>query len=92
MTEPAFKKHQYELTAHLRDPENNPAPEGVEDRRLDIYAYRAIQTKSGQDLPANIRELSLVTLRGSAVAIAGIQRRVERVVVAESVANIGMSS
>jgi hypothetical protein len=37
MTEPAFKKHQYELTAHLRDPENNPAPEGVEDRRLGIY-------------------------------------------------------
>ena len=37
MTEPAFKKYQYELTAHLRDPENNPAPEGVEDRRLGIY-------------------------------------------------------
>ena len=37
MTDAAFKKHQYEFTAHLRDPEHNPAPEGVEDRRLGIY-------------------------------------------------------
>jgi hypothetical protein len=37
MTGTAFKKHQYALTAHLRDPENNPAPEGIEDRRLGIY-------------------------------------------------------
>jgi hypothetical protein len=37
MAEPLFKQHQYEFTAHLRDPENNPAPEGVEDRRIGIY-------------------------------------------------------
>ncbi len=37
MTEPAFKKFQYEFTAHLRDPENVPAPEGIEDRRIKIY-------------------------------------------------------
>jgi hypothetical protein len=37
MTEPAFKKHQYDFTAHLRDPERNPAPEGIEDRRIGIY-------------------------------------------------------
>ncbi|NNJ97521.1 MAG: DUF2063 domain-containing protein [Gammaproteobacteria bacterium] len=37
MTEPSFKKHQYDFTAHLRDPEHNPAPEGIEDRRVGIY-------------------------------------------------------
>jgi hypothetical protein len=35
--ETAFKKHQYAFTAHLRDPANNPAPHGIEDRRLGIY-------------------------------------------------------
>lgn len=37
MTEPGFKKHQYAFTAHLRDPEHNPAPAGIEDRRMGIY-------------------------------------------------------
>ena len=37
MTEPDFKKHQYAFTAHLRDPERNAAPEGIEDRRIGIY-------------------------------------------------------
>lgn len=37
MTEPSFKKHQYDFTAHLRDPEHNPAPDGIEDRRIGIY-------------------------------------------------------
>ena len=32
-----FKKHQYEFTAHLRDPTKNPLPEGIEDRRMGIY-------------------------------------------------------
>jgi len=37
MTLPAFKKHQYEFTAHLRDPQKNAMPEGIEDRRMTIY-------------------------------------------------------
>jgi len=37
MTDPEFKKYQYEFTAHLRDPEHNPAPQGIEDRRIGIY-------------------------------------------------------
>ena len=37
MRENNFIKTQYAFTAHLRDPENNPAPEGIEDRRLGIY-------------------------------------------------------
>ena len=37
MTLPAFKKHQYEFTAHIRDPEKNKMPDGIEDRRMGIY-------------------------------------------------------
>ena len=37
MTIPAFKKHQYEFTAHIRDPEKNTVPNGIEDRRMKIY-------------------------------------------------------
>lgn len=32
-----FKEVQYAFTAHLRDPENNPAPDGIENRRMEIY-------------------------------------------------------
>ena len=34
---PDFQRKQYALAAHIRDPENSPAPEGVEDRRIAIY-------------------------------------------------------
>lgn len=37
MTIPVFKKHQYEFTAHIRDPEKNAMPGGIEDRRMKIY-------------------------------------------------------
>jgi hypothetical protein len=32
-----FKKKQYTFARHIRDPQNNPAPEGTEDRRMAIY-------------------------------------------------------
>ncbi len=32
-----FQEKQYAFAAHLRDPENVPAPEGIEDRRMAIY-------------------------------------------------------
>lgn len=32
-----FQAQQRQLTAHLRDPQANPAPEGPEDRRIAIY-------------------------------------------------------
>lgn len=35
--EQKFKEVQYEFTAHLRDPDKNPAPAEIEDRRLEIY-------------------------------------------------------
>lgn len=37
MTIPAFKKHQYEFTSHIRNPEKNAMPDGIEDRRMKIY-------------------------------------------------------
>lgn len=32
-----FKDVQRMFTQHMRDPDNNPAPEGIEDRRMGIY-------------------------------------------------------
>ena len=32
-----FQRKQLAFAAHIRDPENNPAPEQIEDRRLAIY-------------------------------------------------------
>jgi len=34
---PAFIQRQYEFAAHIRNPEQNPAPAGIEDRRMGIY-------------------------------------------------------
>ncbi len=34
---PAFQETQYAFAAHIRDPENVAAPEGIEDRRIAIY-------------------------------------------------------
>lgn len=32
-----FRRMQYEFAAHIRNPEHEPAPSGIEDRRLSIY-------------------------------------------------------
>jgi hypothetical protein len=34
---PDFQRTQYAFAAHIRDPQNNPAPKGIEDRRMAIY-------------------------------------------------------
>jgi hypothetical protein len=34
---PKFQEQQYAFAAHIRDPQNVPAPEGIEDRRMAIY-------------------------------------------------------
>jgi hypothetical protein len=36
-TTPEFTRQQYEFAAHIRDPEQQPAPGGIEDRRMAIY-------------------------------------------------------
>ena len=35
--QPDFREIQYQFTRHIRDPEATPAPEGIEDRRMQIY-------------------------------------------------------
>lgn len=35
--QPAFRQRQLEFAAHIRDPQRNPAPADVEDRRMAIY-------------------------------------------------------
>ncbi|MEQ8206314.1 MAG: putative DNA-binding domain-containing protein [Woeseia sp.] len=34
---PAFQKKQYAFAAHIRNPEQAPAPDAIEDRRMAIY-------------------------------------------------------
>ncbi|MEX0709321.1 MAG: putative DNA-binding domain-containing protein [Woeseia sp.] len=34
---PDFQQKQYAFAAHIRDPEHQPAPDGIEDRRMAIY-------------------------------------------------------
>ena len=34
---PDFQVKQYAFAAHIRDPESNPAPDDIEDRRMEIY-------------------------------------------------------
>lgn len=49
-----FKEVQYAFTRHMRDPENNPAPEGIEDRRIGVYrdlVYNNIQSFIGNSFP-----------------------------------------
>jgi uncharacterized protein len=49
-----FKEVQYAFTRHMRDPENNPAPEGIEDRRIGVYrelVYNNIESFIGNSFP-----------------------------------------
>lgn len=34
---PEFQRKQMEFAAHIRDPDNAPAPTGIEDRRMGVY-------------------------------------------------------
>jgi hypothetical protein len=34
---PDFQKKQYAFAAHIRDPDNNPPPADIEDRRMAVY-------------------------------------------------------
>ncbi len=37
MAEPGFTQQQYAFAAHIRQPDRNPAPKDIEDRRMAIY-------------------------------------------------------
>ena len=50
----SFKEVQRVFTQHMRDPENNPAPEGVEDRRISVYrelVYNNIESFIANSFP-----------------------------------------
>ena len=42
MKTPDFQTLQREFAAHLRNPDSHPAPDGIEERRLDIYRLSLI--------------------------------------------------
>ena len=44
---PAFKQTQLDFAAHLRNPNTNKAPDGIEERRLDIYRNLFFNSISG---------------------------------------------
>lgn len=51
---PDFQRKQYEFAAHIRDPEHNAAPAGIEDRRMAIYRelfFNNLQSLLGSTFP-----------------------------------------
>ncbi len=57
---PDFQRKQYEFAAHIRDPENNAAPAGIEDRRMAIYRdlfFNNLQSLLGSTFPV-LKKLS----------------------------------
>ncbi len=47
LNKPSFKQTQIEFAAHIRDPELNPKPDTIEDRRMAIYRDLFINSISG---------------------------------------------
>lgn len=57
---PDFQRKQYEFAAHIRDPDKNAPPAGIEDRRMAIYRelfFNNIQNLLGKSFPV-LRKLS----------------------------------
>lgn len=55
-----FQELQYGFTRHIRDPRSAPAPEGVEDRRMEIYRdllYQNVQSFLAGSFPV-LRKIS----------------------------------
>jgi hypothetical protein len=56
---PEFQKKQYAFAAHIRDPQNVPAPPGIEDRRMAVYRqlfFNNVRSLLGNMFPV-LREL-----------------------------------
>lgn len=57
----ALRRQQYQLARHLRDPTTNPAPAGVEDRRLKVYRelfYNGMESLLAGNFPVIRRALA----------------------------------
>ena len=53
-TKDSFKDIQYRFTRHIRDPDNAPAPEDIEERRMAIYRdllYRNVESFLANSFP-----------------------------------------
>lgn len=58
---PRFQKFQYAFAAHIRDPEHQPAPPDVEDRRMAVYRelfFNNISSTLASTFPVLARILS----------------------------------
>lgn len=56
----ALRKRQYEFAAHLRDPQQHPAPTGIEARRVKIYAdlfFNNVRRFLGGSFPITVKIL-----------------------------------
>jgi hypothetical protein len=74
---PEFQKKQFAFAAHIRDPEHNPAPGGVEDRRMAIYRelfFNNLHNLIGTTFPV-IRTRTLRVGGTCPVRIRGNERR-----------------
>ncbi|MCG8671389.1 MAG: DNA-binding domain-containing protein, partial [Pseudomonadales bacterium] len=50
----SFQQAQYNFAAHIRNPEKNPAPKEIEDRRMGIYRdlfYKNIESFIANGFP-----------------------------------------
>ena len=47
---PDYQQKQYAFAAHIRDPENIPPPEGIEDRRMAIYHAHVCMDSPGDSV------------------------------------------
>ena len=51
---PKFRQHQLDFAAHIRNPQQHPAPEGIEPRRMQIYLrlfYNNIESFAAHAFP-----------------------------------------
>jgi hypothetical protein len=55
-----FRDVQYRFAAHIRDPQSNPAPEGIEERRMRVYSelfYNNVEDFIASSFPV-LREIT----------------------------------
>lgn len=57
---PAFQRQQLAFTAHIRDPDNNPLPDGIPARRMAIYT-ELFFNNIGEQLSVNFPILNRIT-------------------------------
>ncbi len=57
---PRFQQQQLAFAAHIRDPDNNPIPDGIEKRRMAVYSeivYHGLESQLAANFPV-LREIT----------------------------------